>query len=74
MKHSLQSAGLKGKKVYLVEDSRKHFTQPRRQVNMHNVNLFVMLDDLIYYTLALDGIRDSAGDTALHKVTNRILC
>jgi hypothetical protein len=49
------------------DGSRKHPTSQRRQANMHNVDLFVNLDDLIDYTLFHHGIHDSIEDIALDK-------
>jgi hypothetical protein len=45
--------------------SRKHPSQHRRQVSMHNIDSFVNLDDIIDYIVFHHGIHDSLGDTAL---------
>jgi hypothetical protein len=49
------------------DGSRKYPTPQRRQVNMHNVDSFVNLDDLIDYTVFHHGIHDRIEDTAVDK-------
>jgi hypothetical protein len=49
------------------DGSRKHPTPQRHQVNMHNVDSFVNLDDLIDHTVFHHGIHDSVGEIALDK-------
>jgi hypothetical protein len=47
------------------DSSRKHPSQHRRQVNMHTVDSFVNLDDIIDYTVFYHGIHDIVGNTDL---------